>query len=416
MIRLSGSGKNMEKITRKATDMQRDYRFSKRIEGTPRSFIREILKVTQSPDIISFAGGLPNPEMIDTAGIAKAAEAVFARDGSRTLQYATTEGDLSLRTFIAERYRKRLGLNVSPDDILITNGSQQCLDLVGKVLVNPGDAVAIERPGYLGAIQALSLYEPEFHGIPLDNGGPDPETLEHIVYKNPIRLMYGIPNFQNPSGISYSAQLREEIAGILSDTGTIFVEDDAYGELSFSGRTLPSLCKYLPDQTIMTGSFSKILSPGMRLGWISAPAPVMEKLVIAKQATDLHSNYLSQRIASQYLSDTDIDAHIAKIRKRYSAQCACMLESITTEFPDSARCTKPAGGMFTWVTLPPGCSSMDVYNAALKEHVAVLPGIPFYVDGGGTDTLRLNFSNSDEGTIRTGMKRLGSVITALSRT
>ncbi len=394
----------------------KDYRFSKRMERTPRSFIREILKITERPDIISFAGGLPNPALIDTHGIAKAAHAVLARDGSRALQYAATEGDVALREFIAERYRKRLNLTVSPDEILITNGSQQCLDLIGKVLINPGDDVVIERPGYLGAIQAFSLYEPQFHGIPLDEEGPDPDTLKRKMKDNSIRLMYGIPNSQNPSGITYSVQRREEIAQVLSDGNSLFIEDDAYGELTFSGTTHPSMRHYLPDQTIMTGSFSKILAPGMRLGWISAPAPVMEHLIVAKQATDLHSNYLSQRIASRYLSDNDIDAHIAKIRKRYLAQCTCMLGLIRTEFPDGVRYTKPTGGMFTWITLPPGCSSMDVFEAALKERVAVLPGIPFYVDGGGKDTLRLNFSNSDEEKIRTGMKRLGSVIAALSGT
>ena len=382
------------------------------MERTPRSFIREILKVTENPGIISFAGGLPNPDLIDAAGIAEAAAAVLREEGKRALQYSTTEGDRPLRAFIAERYRKRYGFSVSPEEILITNGSQQSLDLIGKILIDSGDPVAIERPGYLGAIQAFSQYEPRFCTVPLEDEGPDLETLEELVSKEPVRVMYGVPNSQNPSGITYSEGRRRAVAEILDGSGTLFVEDDAYGELNFSGRPIPPVRNYLPDLTIMTGSFSKILAPGMRLGWICAPPAIMEKLVTVKQASDLHSNFLSQRIAARYLAETDIDARIRKIREVYRDQCACMYGMVQTALPESVRSTNPQGGMFLWITLPDGCRSMDVYEAALKEQVAVLPGIPFYVDGGGTDTLRLNFSNSSKEKIRAGMETLGKVIAA----
>jgi 2-aminoadipate transaminase len=394
---------------------ERHYTFSSRMAKTPRSFIREILKVTADPEIISFAGGLPNPELIDVDGIRKAAAAVLERDGRNVLQYATTEGYLPLRQFIADRYKKRLGLSLSPEEILITNGSQQCLDLIGKILIDPGDHIAIERPGYLGAIQAFSLYEPVFHPIALHEDGPDPAVLAEVLDSSPIRLFYGIPNSQNPSGITYTSTRRREIASVMKTSSTLFIEDDAYGELNFEGETMSSMREFLPDRTIITGSFSKILAPGMRLGWVVAPREIMEALIIAKQASDLHSNYLSQRIASEYLAREDIDIHIRKIRTAYKNQCDRMIELITETFPESVTCTRPRGGMFVWITLPAGCSSMDVFENALKENVAVLPGSPFYVDGGGTNTLRLNFSNSTEEKIITGIGRLATVIRGLCR-
>jgi len=385
------------------------------MQKTPKSFIREILKVTENPNIISFAGGLPNPDFIDVHGIAQAAAAVLNEDGKSALQYSTTEGYLPLRRFIADRYKQRLGLDVTPDEILITNGSQQCLDLIGKVLIDPGDKVAIERPGYLGAIQVFSLYEPVFLPVELGPEGPDPAAFEAVIKNNNPKLFYGIPNSQNPSGITYTEKRRKTCADILAGTNTLVVEDDAYGELQFSGKSLPPFKKFLPDQTILTGSFSKILAPGMRLGWVCAPLKIMDQLVVAKQASDLHSNFLSQRIASRYLKDSDIDLHIKKIRKAYKEQKDCMVATMQEEMPDGVTWTNPEGGMFVWVTLPAGCSSMDIFSAALKEQVAVLPGIPFYVDGGGTNTLRLNFSNSSDERITEGIHRLGKVMRSVIR-
>jgi len=386
------------------------YTFAPRMAKTPKSFIREILKVTEDPRIISFAGGLPNPALIDVDNIAAAAASVLAKDGQAALQYSTTEGYRPLRQFIADRYKKRLGLDISPDEILITNGSQQCLDLIGKVLIGASDHVAIERPGYLGAIQVFSLYEPVFHPVILHEDGPDLVQMARTLGNYPVRLFYGIPNSQNPSGITYSAERREEIAGILEKGNTLFVEDDAYGELNFEGKSLPSMRRFVPEKTIITGSFSKILSPGMRMGWVVAPPEIMEQLVIAKQASDLHSNYLSQRIAFEYLRNNTIDAHIGKIRAYYRNQRDVMLRCMEELFPDTVSYTRPQGGMFIWVTLPDGVSSMDIFEAALRENVAVLPGSPFYVDGGGENTLRINFSNSTEEKIQTGIERLSSVI------
>jgi 2-aminoadipate transaminase len=384
--------------------------FARRMGKTPKSFIREILKVTENPSIISFAGGLPNPALIDVNGISRAAATVLGQDGSSVLQYSTTEGYLPLRQFIAERYRKRLGLSVPPDEILITNGSQQCLDLIGKVFIDTGDHIAIERPGYLGAIQAFSLYEPVFHPVNLNEHGLDPFMLAKVMETHPVKLFYGVPNSQNPSGITYTNDRRRELAPIFENSGTLFVEDDAYGELSFSGKTLSSMREFLPDQTIITGSFSKILAPGMRLGWVVAPPDIMDQLIIAKQASDLHSNYLSQRIAYQYLQQQNIDDHIRKICRVYQTQCHLMIDMIREKFPESVDYTEPEGGMFIWLTLPEGLSSTEVFEQALKEGVAVLPGTPFYTDGGGGNTIRLNFSNSTEQKIITGMERFAHVL------
>jgi 2-aminoadipate transaminase len=384
--------------------------FARRMAKTPKSFIREILKVTANPSIISFAGGLPNPDLIDVNGISNAAATVLGQEGKSILQYSTTEGYLPLRQFIAERYRKRLGLSVSPDEILITNGSQQCLDLIGKVFIDNSDHIAIERPGYLGAIQAFSLYEPVFHPVILNKDGLDPLMLAQVLKTHTIKLFYGVPNSQNPSGITYTTERRRELSSVLRETDTLFIEDDAYGELNFSQKFLPSMREFLPDQTIITGSFSKILSPGMRLGWVVAPPDIMDQLIIAKQASDLHSNYLSQRIVYQYLHQQNIDDHIRKICSAYKTQCHLMIDLIREKFPESVDYTEPEGGMFIWLTLPPGLSSTEVFEQTLKKGVAVLPGTPFYTDGGGGNTIRLNFSNSTEQKIIIGMERFSRVL------
>lgn len=380
------------------------------MEKTPRSFIREILKVTEDPKIISFAGGLPNPVLFPVEELIEAARAVLAEDGPSALQYSTTEGYLPLREFIAQRYQKRTGLRISPGQILITNGSQQGLDLLGKVFINNDEPVAIERPGYLGAIQAFSLYEPRFYGIPLLKDGPDTDILTQVLDTHSPKFFYGVPNFQNPSGISYSRERRREVASVMSEHETPFIEDDAYGELRFRGDDHPLVSSYMPDLGIITGSFSKIISPGMRMGWIAAPEEVFAQVVTAKQASDLHSNYLTQRIIYQFLADNDIDRHISHIREVYRDQRDIMVKVIEETFPPEVTITRPDGGMFLWATLPRGFSTMDLFTIAIKENVAFVPGNPFYTDGCGSETMRLNFSNSDDERIVEGITRLSKAI------
>ena len=384
--------------------------FADRMATTHKSFIREIFKVTQDSKIISFAGGLPNPKLFPVKELADACLKVLHQDGENVLQYSTTEGYLPLREYIAERYFVKKGLQISPDEILITNGSQQGLDLIGKVFLNKGDRIAIERPGYLGAIQAFGIYEPEFVPIPLLDDGIDIALLVNALKAGDTKLFHTVINFQNPSGVTYSRQKRERLADIIKTHNMILVEDNPYGELRFIGEDLPSMKSYLGNGTIVLGSFSKVVSPGLRIGWICAAPDVMEKIVVAKQSSDLHSNYLSQRAVYQYLIDHDFDEHILNIKKVYKRQRDSMVSMIEEHFPQEIKCTKPEGGMFLWVTLPENISSLHLFKLATEENIAFVPGSAFYVDGGGDNTLRLNFSNSDEEKIEEGIKRLAKVI------
>lgn len=387
--------------------------YADRMSHVKKSFIREILKVTENPEVISFAGGLPNPASFPVEEISGAASKVLCEDGRSALQYSTTEGYLPLRRRIAERYFTRCGLKISPDEILITNGSQQALDLIGKVFLNRGDDVLIEKPGYLGAIQALSIFEPNFHAVALNEDGADLIALENLLQNHAPKFFYTVPNFQNPSGLTYSLGNRKRIAEIFRQYGTVLIEDDPYGELRFLGEDIPPVKKFLGENSILLGSFSKIVSPGMRLGWICANPQIMEKLVTVKQAADLHSNYFSQRVVEQYLADNDLDLHIGKIKAMYQSQRNCMVEMIKRYFPPEVKYTQPEGGMFLWVTLPDGMSSIRLFELASKANVAFVPGDPFYVDQNNTNTLRLNYTNSNEEEIRQGIMRLGEAIREL---
>ncbi len=383
--------------------------YANRTNKLHKSFIREILKVTENPQVISFAGGLPNAAYFPAKEIAQACLKVLNHDNT-ALQYSTTEGYLPLRQYIAQRYAKRHGLKIDPDTITITNGSQQGLDLIGKIFIDKGDKVIIERPGYLGAIQAFSVYEPEFQPISLLEDGIDTAELARVLKNNRIKLFHMVANFQNPSGITYSKEKRLAVADMFMGYNGILVEDDPYGELRFTGENLPSLRHYLEDNIILLGSFSKIVSPGLRLGWICASHDITEKIIIVKQASDLHSNYLAQRILYQYLADNDIDEHIFRIKQAYSKQKDRMIAAMEQYFPAEVEFTRPQGGMFLWISLPKGLSSENLFELAIQENIAFVPGKPFYVDGGGDNTLRLNFSNSDENRIEEGIKRLANII------
>ena len=389
--------------------------FSDRITDVPRSFIREILKVALDPSVISFAGGLPNRELFPIEEIRKATNKVFNIHGRDIFQYSNSEGYLNLREYIAERYRQKKKLDIPVENILITSGSQQGLDLLGKILINDGDSLIIEEPGYLGAIQAFSIYQPKFLPIPVSQNGMDTEKLKEAMSSEKPKLMYTVPNFQNPSGISYSLKNRTEITQILRGTTTILIEDDPYDELRFEGETKPSFRELLPDNTVLLGSFSKTIVPGFRLGWIAAPKHIMEKLIIAKQATDLHTSHFTQAIIYQYLTDNDIDSHISKIRTAYGNQCRAMLRSIRKHFPPDVSHTTPEGGMFVWAELPQGAAALDLFEIAVKDKVIFVPGDPFYVNRTRAQTMRLNFSCVDEKTTELGISRLGMAIRELLR-
>ena len=387
--------------------------FADRMSNVPRSFVREILRVTEDPDIISFAGGLPNPISFPHKEIAESAAAVFKDSSNEALQYGSTEGYKPLRDYIAKRYQNS-GLDVNPDNILMINGSQQGLDLIGKVFLNRDDVVLIERPTYLAALQSFGLYEPKFVSIPLLEDGVDLEVLEDMVESFNPKLFYSIPNFQNPTGITYSKNKREKIGDIFNENNTILVEDNPYGEIRFIGEDLPSIKNYI-ENSVLLGSFSKIVSPGMRLGWIVADKEIMNHLITAKQASDLHSNYLTQMIVHRYLTGYDVENHIQDIRDMYRIQRDCMVNMIKKYFPSDVKYTKPEGGMFLWVTLPEDMSSMELFEIAIKENVAFVPGEAFYSNNPETNTLRLNFSNSNKKKIEEGIKRLGHAIKYLKQ-
>jgi 2-aminoadipate transaminase len=385
-------------------------RFAGRMNSIPRSFIREILKVTSQPDVISFAGGLPNPDYFPAEEITAAAQKVLREDSKSTLQYGVSEGYYPLRKFISNRYKSRYGMEISPEEILIVNGSQQGLDLAGKIFIDQGDKVLLEKPSYLGAIQAFSAYQPEFVTMPLPDDGPDTEFFQTIMKKETIRLFYSIPNFQNPSGISYSADKRKIVSEILNEHDTILVEDDPYGEIRFNGEMLPPLKKFLPENSILLGSFSKIIAPGLRLGWVAAQKEIIEKMIIAKQASDLHSNFLSQKIIHQFLSDNDLDEHLVKIKMGYKNKCSLMLQALDNYFPEGCSWSKPDGGMFIWVTLPEKMNAYDFLQKAAEKKIAFVPGKTFFAGSGGENTMRLNFSNSTAEQIEEGIRQLGGII------
>jgi 2-aminoadipate transaminase len=371
------------------------------------------LKVTQDTDVISFAGGLPNPRFFPSQEIAEAAALALAGSDGAALQYGTTEGYAPLREYIAQRYRQNGGLDVTADEILITNGSQQGLDLIGKAFLNRQDAIAIERPAYLGAIQAFSAYEPEFHPVPLLADGVDVDRLAEVLRMEPVKFFHTVINFQNPSGISYSESKRRALAEVLERYDTLVVEDDPYKDLRFEGTAGSSMRRWLGDRAILLGSFSKIVAPGLRMGWVCAAREILDRLVVAKQACDLHSNSLCQRMLYRYLTSHDIDRHIATIREAYRRQKDAMLAAIQDHFPAEIGFTRPEGGMFVWATLPPRLSALELFEHAAREKVVFVPGAPFFVDGGGVHNMRLNFSNADEDKIEEGIARLGRIVKRL---
>lgn len=386
--------------------------FADRIQDVPRSFIREILKVTMDRSMISFAGGLPNREFFPIRELQEATNRVFDENGTDCLQYSNSEGLFELREFIAKRYKSEQNIEVDPEQILITNGSQQALDLIAKVTVNEGDPVIIEEPGYLGAIQALSLYRPRYIPVSVHDEGMDIETLRTGITSKP-KMMYTVPNFQNPSGISYTHENRTRIAEIISGSGCLLIEDDPYGALRFKGEQVASFYHLIGDQTILLGSFSKVVVPGFRLGWVVAPKRIFEKLIIAKQAADLHTCNFTQYVILNFLKYNAIDQHIQTIVGAYGSQCQAMIDCIENMFPDDVTCTRPAGGMFLWAALPDYMSAMELFDLAIERKVAFVPGEPFYTRQVRSSAFRLNFSCVDKKVIEEGIGRLAEAISVM---
>ena len=386
--------------------------FSKRIKATPSSFIREILKVTQRPEIISFAGGLPNPISFPQEELKISMNRIAEKFGAKIYQYSTTLGLDSLREYIVQRYKKIWNMDITVDNVIITTGSQQALDLIGKVFINEGDKVMVESPSYLGLLQAFHLYEANFIQTKLNDDGLDIEELEKTIKVHKPKLAYLIPNFQNPTGLTYTSENRKKVFEIIKDEDMILIQDDPYGELRFTDEDrIPYIGLNQTEKNIYLGSFSKIVTPGMRLGYVIANKEIIKMLETAKQASDLHSNIFGQYLISDYLYNNDLDKHIEKIKKLYKTQANAMIEAMKKYFPKNVKFTIPKGGMFSWVTLEEGKSSAELFNKAIKKNVAFVPGNPFYVDAAkDVNTLRLNYTNADEKTIEEGIKRLSEAL------
>lgn len=376
-------------------------------QGKP-SFIREILKVTAQPGVISFAGGLPAPELFPVTELAQAVSAALEEQGPAMLQYSASEGDPYLRQVLS-RYLSKRSIPSGPDDILLTNGSQHGLDLVAKALLDPGDTVLVEDPTYLGALQAFRPYNPNILPVESDGEGMLPEPLAAAITAHNPKLVYVMPTFQNPRGTSMSLQRRAAIARVCQEAGVPLLEDDPYGELRYRGSDLPGL-RHWWDQVIYLGTFSKTLAPGLRLGWIVAPPTLMPALKLGLQATCLHVGTLTQRVAAMMLDAPAFPGHLDRLRKAYGERRNCMVEELARTFPPGTRWSDPEGGLFLYVELPDGLKAMDLFHLAIDQGVAFVPGEPFYVGGGGESTMRLNFSNSSPDVIREGMVRMGRAV------
>lgn len=394
-------------------------RYAHRTQRMGSSTIRELLKLTEQPDIISFAGGLPAPEVFPVEEFAAACDRVLLLHGAQALQYGTTEGYLPLREQIA-RHTNRYGIQVAPDNILITSGSQQALDLLGRIFINRGDRILVESPTYLGALQAWNAYGAEYVPVPIDKQGMNTDYLENALRTGP-KFIYVLPNFQNPSGVTLSLERREILIELADRYGVPIIEDDPYGQLRFEGDHLPSVVS-LDDRfrqnggnvyhgnVIYCSTFSKILAPGLRLAWIVAPTEVIQKLVHAKQGADLHTATFNQLVAHEISRGGFLDEHIKLICKVYRERRDVMLAAMDRYFPPEVDWTQPAGGLFLWGTLPEELSAEGLLKDAIEQKVAFVPGGPFHPRGGGKNTMRINFSNASPEMISEGIRRLGVLL------
>jgi 2-aminoadipate transaminase len=375
--------------------------------------VRDILALTASADVISFAGGLPAPEVFDTDGIRAAFDHVLTTRPRRALQYSTTEGDPALRAAIAARSTAR-NLPTGPDDLLITCGSQQGLTLLAAVLLNPGDTVLVEQPSYLAALQCFSMAGARLVTVPGDGEGLDPGALADLIRRERPRLLYTIPTFQNPTGRTLPLARRRAVAEIAARAGVWIVEDDPYSELRYRGAPVPPIA-VLPgaeDRTIALSTLSKIVAPGLRIGWLRAPTALLRQLVIAKQAADLHTSTVDQAAAARYLTTADVDEHVARLRAVYAPRRDAMIAALPATLPQGSTWSDPDGGMFVWARLPGRVDTAALLPTALDHGVAFVPGAPFFATDPDRATLRLSFVTNPVDTIAGGLARLGAALAA----
>lgn len=394
-----------------------DHRYAQRTQRMKGSAIRQLLKLTELPDIISFGGGMPAPEIFPVDEFKEACIRVLENNGRVALQYGSTDGYTPLREMIA-RHSTRYGLDISENNILITSGSQQALDLLGKIFINRGDRILVESPTYLGALQAWNAYGAEYVPVESDENGMKTEALEEALRTGP-KFIYVLPNFQNPTGVTLSLERRYQLVELADRYGVPIIEDDPYGQLRFEGEHLPAVevidseCRSQNGYTgnvIYLSTFSKILAPGIRLAWVMAPPEVIQKLVMAKQGADLHTSTFNQMVAHEVGRGGFLDKYVKVIRETYRERRDVMLDALAEHMPEGVRWTHPQGGLFLWAEFPASLNTADMLKDAIEQKVAYVPGASFFPCGGGDNTMRLNFSNANPEKINEGMARLGRVV------
>lgn len=386
-------------------------KYADRMALVKASEIRELLKLTQKPEIISFAGGVPAPELFPIEEMKKISREVLENNGTVALQYGPSEGYDPLRQKIAGRMKKNQ-VDITADEILITTGSQQGLDFSGKIFINPGDKIICEKPTYLGAINAFRAYDPDFVDIEMDDDGMKMDELEKALEENgDAKFIYVIPDFQNPTGKTWSIKRRKQLVELANKYDIAIIEDNPYGELRYEGEINPAIKHFdIEGRVIFLGTFSKTFCPGLRIGWVAASPEVLNKYVLIKQGADLQSNTMAQMELDLYLENYSLDKHIEKIKEVYLKRKKTMIRVIEEEFPEEVKFTNPDGGLFSWVELPEHINTRELAEKALEKKVAYVPGGSFYANGGHENTMRLNYSNMNEDKIEEGMKRLAQVI------
>lgn len=389
-----------------------EYKFAKRMDSMQASAVREILKVTQRPEVISFAGGLPAPELFPVDEIAKVCAEVCKDEGRKVLQYATTEGNSGLRQKIADRTNRKYKSNLKAENILITTGSQQNLDLAGKIFFDEGDVVLMESPTYLAAINAFKAYGPEFKEVPTDEKGMIPEELEKILASTPkIKLIYVIPDFQNPTGICWTLERRKAFMDLINKYEVPVLEDNPYGELRYDGETLPSLMSMDTKGLVMgMGTFSKTFCPGLRIGWLAANTTLLAEFVKVKQSADLHTSAFDQAIIDRYMDEYSLDEHVKEINALYKHRRDLLIKTMEETFKDGTTWTHPDGGLFLWLTFPEGVSARKVFDKCIEKNVAGVLGEFFYPNGHNDHHMRINYSNMPDDRIVEGIHRMAAAL------